>query len=252
MKGLKALSVKEEKSLVSQKDNPKNNRVGLQLATEGKTTTDTEQITHSTSHSNPYLSMLGYSTSVIALAALLTYGYITVYYSGYLRAFDIDIRSIDFFPKIIDLSFWGVVVCVTLLSGVGIFLLSMYASSRLSDKAGNALAAKYKKLYWLKSDGDATPRIVLAIVVVGAVLFLSFSLVFYVADKQGYAMGKNEERFTVVVDDTITDKNEVLIYQNGGIGVFKLYDKSTKAFGDTYSIESIEDKTFRSILLDRK
>lgn len=196
--------------------------------------------------------MLGYSTSVMALAALLTYGYITVYYSGYLRAFGIDIRSIDFFPKIIDLSFWGVVVCFTLVIGVGISLLSMHATSKLGDKAGNALAVKYKKLHWLKSDDETTPRSTITIVVLGAVLSLSFNLVFYVADKQGKTMGENEKEFTVVVGDTATDKSKVLIYQNGVIGVFKLYDKSTKTFGETYSIESIEGKTFRSILIDRK
>lgn len=200
-----------------------------------------------------YLGILSYSAPVLALAALLSYGYTTVYYSGYLRAFDIDIRMVDFFPKIADITVWGVVSCTGISIIIVLLALSLYGSLSLSNKVGNFLASRYKKLRWLKSDkNESIPRPITTSIMLTLILVSAFVLVYFTSDKQGHEAGKTQSNFVVETQRKDSTDLKVLIYQNGDMGVFKPYDKSTKTFGDIYSIESIEDKTFRSVLLDRK
>lgn len=205
---------------------------------------------HTATQFSPYIKLLTYGASIIALATLLTYGYTTIYYYGYFRAFDIDIHSVDFFPTIIDVVLWGIIASILLIISAVLYFLMTYIMTVIAKKIGTGLAIKYRCLQWLKpkaKDGPCGYNVISSVTVI---LVLALILVLHVSDRQGYQAGKEQTRFTAVVENS--DLITVLIYQNDNTGIFRQYDKKRKTFSDNYSIESINNKMFRSISLDRE
>lgn len=198
---------------------------------------------------NLYLKILGYSASVITLVTILTYGYTTVYHYGYLRSFNIDIRVIDFSPKIVDIILQGTIACLLLVVSVAACLLSVSILKFLARKVGYFLSGLHRRLGWLRPEEDDTPKIFRDINTVVIILVIAFGLVFYLSDKSGYDTGQKQTQFTVVSDDR--ESLTVLIYQNGDAGVFKQYNKATKKFNNTYSVDTVSGTVFENIALER-
>lgn len=201
-----------------------------------------------TGKANPYLNVLGYSASIVTLATLLAYGYTTIYYYGYFRAFDIDMHAIAFFPKIIDIIFWGIIACIFLVISTVLCFFIIYIITVAAKKIGSTLANKYEWLRWLlKPKINNTPQYYKVILCVTIVLAIAFGLVVYTADNQGYRSGKEQSQFTAIM--TNNDEIKILIYQNENIGIFKNYDKSSKTFDKSYDIELTYNKKFYNISL---
>lgn len=178
--------------------------------------------------------------SAIAIGVTITGAYIalvanvaaTSFKSGYLAHFGIDIRNVDYWPTIPDLMNEPIVVFLSIL----VLVLICYLVTVIMNGLYILFHKSARKKGWkrLLSFFDEKPygwKLTIG-VLIALMLFLSFKIPLYDSRDRGLEAAKEQTSFAVVVSEN-TEK-QVLVYQNGDTGLFKIYNAETKSFSGAY------------------
>lgn len=76
-------------------------------------------------------------------------------------------------------------------------------------------------------------------VLVALLIFLSIKLPLYDSYSAGVDAGKAQKSFTAIVSES--NKKQVLVYQYGDTGLFKVYDTRAQSFANSYEVRSLLD-----------
>lgn len=190
--------------------------------------------------------ILGFSGVITVYIALMSYGLVTGYYSGYLSHFNIDIRYIDFWPSLHDFmtqAFPSILAIIALSVSLFVVLLIINFIYKLL----NSLSNKYKKLNWLNSfslAGTMSYGYMSAVVLLGVLVF-SFNIVFNIAVDRGASEAQKQSVFPVIIsEDTDSGIYSVAVYQNNDRIIIKNYDTSSGLFTDSYKVSDFSDKEY--------
>lgn len=193
-------------------------------------------------------NLLGLATKVLSFGTvyvvLMSYGVNTVYYTGYLKWFGVDINYINFWPSLSDLTIRGIgaLGAIALIMVAYIVVLASF----------NLIATIERKLAdifhwaWLKhaSDVFTTSKKVTFVSALGLVIAVSIMVVFHISYNMGFDDAGKQKIFMQAVTDSSGTGKQLLIYQNGGIGVVKRYDTEAETFTSEYSIIDLTNQTF--------
>lgn len=190
-----------------------------------------------------------YLAAATAAVALLSYGAITVFYSGYLKYFGVDIFDVNFFPSVADfvsrgfptVSAFTVIVLATLLGVLlaNLLIKGLGAIGRRSEQGK-------RWFVWLKifEDEPVIGGAALKIFLFVVFLIFSFKLVYFDSEKMGYEAASTTSSFSSFIDDD--GVSNILIYQNAGEGVFKGYD-SNEGLSNSYKVLPLAGKEYEKI-----
>jgi len=178
--------------------------------------------------------------SAAAIGVTITSAYVvlvanvaaTSFKSGYLDHFGIDIKNVDYWPTIPDLVSEPLVVLLSIL----ILVLICYLVTVIMNGLYILFHKSAQKKGWRKllSFFDEKPygwKLTIG-VLIALTLFLSFKIPLYDSRDRGLEAAKEQTSFAVVVSEN-TEK-QVLVYQYGDTGLFKIYNTETKSFNEAY------------------
>ncbi len=174
---------------------------------------------------------------ISAVTVLFSYASITVYYTSYLRVFDIDIRSISFWPSLHD---FVVPVAAIIVSMIILSVLFM-SLGRLLGYLGKHIKHSNIKFFQILGDSMSLSDRFISL----GVLFIALATIYVASDNLGAAMAEKQTRFTIITESSSNQElKKVLIYQNNGLGLVKDFDVNNKKFHDDYRVIHISDKKF--------
>jgi len=192
---------------------------------------------------------LGVTMSTIYVA-VIAHASATSFKAGYLSYFNVDIRSVDYWPSIIDFMNEPILVLLAIVTftvlSAATFLL-MNALNYLLHKIANKVSWKW--LIGITDEKFIGQKVASGILIV-FVLFLSFKIPFNDSFERGIEAAKNQTSFTQVKPADV--ENQILIYQYNGTGITKEYNVSTRSFTKAYKTINVTGKEFESIELDTK
>lgn len=194
-------------------------------------------------------SMSVYIAGTTAAVILLSYGAITLFYSGYLKYFDVNIFDINFFPSVTDLVSRGAPTVSAIITIVFATLLGILLANLLIKGLGTVgKRSKQGKgwFVWLKVFDDepviggAAFKIFLFVVFI----VFSFKLVYIDSEMMGFEMAEQTKSFSSFID--AEGERNLLIYQNSGEGVYKTYDQKN-GLSKGYKVLPLAGKDYEAI-----
>jgi hypothetical protein len=197
--------------------------------------------------------VLGVATKLLSFGTvyviLMSYGTNIAYYTGYLKHFGIDISNINFWPSLFDLMIRGLAILVAL-----VVIVALYASGLIIlnfiDRVEKKLIGT-ADLPWMKyiSSGVATSKQFIIVSSLLTLISLSFVLVFYNSYSMGLGNAATQRTFIEVNASSAQITKQLLMYQNGGVGVVKEYNPQTHKFTEGYKLIELTGKLYTTYQL---
>lgn len=180
-----------------------------------------------------YITAITLALSVASIyITLVAHASSTSFKSGYLAYFGIDIRNVDFWPTIADLMNEPLLVIGSILILLIVCLLAIMIINGLYGVFRKlAEWGKWKKLLNFFDEKPYSKGFSLG-VLIAVLAFLSFKIPLYDSRDRGVEAAKEQTSFAVVVSES--PEKQVLVYQYGDTGLFKIYNAETKSFSGAY------------------
>lgn len=194
---------------------------------------------------------LSFLAVVTVYVGLISFGYITIYYTAYLAYFGVDIKFIDFWPSLHDFTVIAFPVTVALIVLVCLYIISFFSGNTIlrviawfANKIGFTRAAKSIKANLVAKEYIYTTTLI-------ALAFLSIMIVFSYATNKGKETAESQEIFTVLRPEDDIKTTDIVLYSNNGQIIVTTYNNDTKEISRDYQLLDSRDKTYEVVRIDR-